>query len=101
VGVLHDIAAADGGDGGGDAALLRGPRRAALRARRRRIRMALLPLLRRPRAHRHLDGAPPSLCPAAAPMSPLTCFCAACGDRDHRSFALRRKLDCFRFTGWV
>lgn len=51
MGVLHDIAAADGGDGGGDAALLRGPRRAGPRPRRRRLRMALLPLLRCPRPY--------------------------------------------------
>lgn len=60
MGVLHDIAAADGGDGGGDAALLRGARRAGARPRRRRLRVALLPLLRRPRPDRHLDGATPS-----------------------------------------
>jgi len=59
VGVLHDIAAADGGDGGGDAALLRGARSAGPRPRRRRLRVALLPLLRRPRPDRHLDGAIP------------------------------------------
>ena len=67
MGVLRDIAAADGGDGGGDAALLRGPRRAGPRARRRRIRLALLPLLRRPRPHRHLDGAIP---PAPSLLDP-------------------------------
>lgn len=68
MGVLRDIAAADGGDGGGDAALLRGPRRAGARPRRRRIRLALLPLLRRPRSHRHLDGAiPPPPCTLLPP----------------------------------
>lgn len=59
VGVLPAVAAADGGDGGGDAALLRGPRRAAPRPRHRRLRLALLPLLHRPRPRRHLHGTVP------------------------------------------
>ena len=55
MGFLLDLVAADDGDGGGDAALLRRAGRTPLRPIHRRLRLVLLPLHHHPRSTRHLD----------------------------------------------
>lgn len=55
VAFLLDLVAADDGDGGGDAAVLRRAGRAPLRPLHRGVRLVLLPFHHHPRSTRHLD----------------------------------------------